>query len=88
LRFTALTPLEKWPSSDGCAAQTQDPCLVGMEACATAHHWAREPIGLGHEAKFMPPAHVKASVKRNRNDAADRFGGRHRGRQRDRGHCL
>jgi transposase len=49
----------------------QEPCLVGMEACATAHHWARELITLGHEVKLMPPAYVKAYVKRNKNDAAD-----------------
>jgi transposase len=48
-----------------------DPCLVGMEACATAHHWARELIGLGHDVKLMPPTCVKAYVKRNKNDAAD-----------------
>jgi transposase len=48
-----------------------EPCLVGMEACATAHHWARELIALGHEVKLMPPAYVKAYVKRNKNDAAD-----------------
>jgi transposase len=42
-----------------------------MEACATAHHWARELIALGHEVKLMPPAYVKAYVKRNKNDAAD-----------------
>lgn len=47
------------------------PCLVGMEACATAHHWARELAALGHEVKLMPPAYVKAYVKRNKNDAAD-----------------
>ena len=47
------------------------PCLVGMEACATAHHWARELIALGHTVKLMPPAYVKAYVKRNKNDAAD-----------------
>ncbi len=35
------------------------PCLVGMEACATAHHWAREPRRLGHEVRLMPPAYVK-----------------------------
>ncbi len=46
-------------------------CLVGMEACATAHHWARELAALGHEVKLMPPAYVKAYVKRNKNDAAD-----------------
>jgi transposase len=51
--------------------QTLEPCLVGIEACATAHHWARELIGLGHEVKLMPPAYVKAYVKRNKNDAAD-----------------
>ena len=49
----------------------QESCLVGMEACATAHHWARELIALGHEVKLMPPAYVKAYVKRNKNDAAD-----------------
>jgi transposase len=47
------------------------PCLVGIEACATAHHWARQLIALGHEVKLMPPAYVKAYVKRNKNDAAD-----------------
>jgi transposase len=47
------------------------PCLVGMEACATAHHWARELTALGHTVKLMPPAYVKAYVKRNKNDAAD-----------------
>lgn len=47
------------------------PCLVGMEACATAHHWARELAALGHEVKLMPPVYVKAYVKRNKNDAAD-----------------
>jgi transposase len=47
------------------------PCLVGMEACATAHHWARELAVLGHEVRLMPPGYVKAYVKRNKNDAAD-----------------
>ncbi len=47
------------------------PCLVGMEACATAHHWARELTRLGHEVRLMPPQYVKAYVKRNKNDAAD-----------------
>jgi transposase len=47
------------------------PCVVGIEACATAHHWARELIALGHRVKLMPPAYVKAYVKRNKNDAAD-----------------
>ena len=48
-----------------------EPCLVGMEACATAHHWARELSALGHEVRLMPPAYVKVYVKRNKNDAAD-----------------
>jgi transposase len=47
------------------------PCLVGMEACATAHHWARELKKLGHEVRLMPAKDVKAYVKRNKNDAAD-----------------
>jgi transposase len=36
-----------------------EPCLVGMEACAGAHHWGREIIALGHEVRLMPPAYVK-----------------------------
>lgn len=49
----------------------QPSCLVGMEACATSHHWAREIAALGHEVKLMPPRYVKPYVKRNKNDAAD-----------------
>jgi transposase len=48
-----------------------EPSLVGMEACATAHYWAHELTALGHTVKLMPPAYVKAYVKRNKNDAAD-----------------
>jgi transposase len=47
------------------------PCLVGMEACATAHHWARELKKLGHDTRLMPPTYVKAYVKRGKSDAAD-----------------
>src|SRR5436190_14441090 len=47
------------------------PCLVGIEACATAHHWARELTRLGHQVRLMPAKDVKAYVKRNKNDAAD-----------------
>jgi transposase len=46
-------------------------CLVGMEACATAHYWARELKKLEHDARLMPPTYVKACVKRGKNDAAD-----------------
>jgi transposase len=47
------------------------PCLVGMEACATAHHWAREIAALGHNVQLVPPAYVKPYVKRGKTDAAD-----------------
>ena len=47
------------------------PLLVGMEACATAHYWARELTKLGHQVRLMPAKDVKAYVKRNKNDAAD-----------------
>src|ERR1700688_2295722 len=51
--------------------QRLPPCLVGIEACASSHHWARELGALGHEVRLMPPAYVKAYVKRHKNDAAD-----------------
>jgi transposase len=47
------------------------PCVVGMEACATAHYWARELRAFGHEVKLMPPSYVKPYIKRGKNDAAD-----------------
>jgi transposase len=47
------------------------PCLVGIEACGTAHFWARELIAMGHQVKIMPPSYVKACVRRGKNDAAD-----------------
>jgi transposase len=46
-------------------------CLVGMEACSTAHHWARTLIKLGHTVRLIPPAYVKPYVRRGKNDAAD-----------------
>lgn len=46
-------------------------CLIGIEACGTSHHWARELSGLGHQVKLMPPAYVKPYVKRGKTDAAD-----------------
>ena len=51
--------------------QDLPPCLVGLEACATAHYWARELTKLGHEVRLMPAKDVKAYIKRNKNDAAD-----------------
>jgi transposase len=47
------------------------PCVVAMEACATAHYWAREIGALGHDIRLVPPAYVKPFVKRQKNDAAD-----------------
>ena len=47
------------------------PCLVGMEACASAHYWARELQALGHEVRLIPPQYVKPFVKTNKNDASD-----------------
>jgi transposase len=47
------------------------PCLVGMEACASSHHWARELIVLGHDVRLMAAQYVKPYVKRGKNDAAD-----------------
>jgi transposase len=46
-------------------------CLVGIEACASSHHWSRELQALGHTVRLMPPAYVKPYVKRHKNDAAD-----------------
>jgi len=51
--------------------QRLQPCLVGIEACASSHHWSRELQALGHTVRLMPPAYVKPYVKRQKNDAAD-----------------
>ena len=48
-----------------------NPCVVAMEACASAHHWGRLLIEQGHEVRLIPPAHVKPYVRRGKNDAAD-----------------
>ena len=47
------------------------PCLVGIKACGTAHHWAREIKALGHEVRLIPASYVKPYVKRGKTDAAD-----------------
>src|SRR3546814_19805747 len=49
----------------------QSPAVVVMEACGSAHYWAREMIRLGHEVKLIAPHYVKPFVKRQKNDAAD-----------------
>ena len=51
--------------------QKLQPCLVGMESCGTAHHWAREIRALGHTVRLIPPQYVKPFVKRGKTDAAD-----------------
>ncbi len=51
--------------------QKLPPCLVGIEACASSHHWSRELQALGHRVRLMPPAYVKPYVKRQKNDATD-----------------
>src|SRR6201987_3958009 len=51
--------------------QKLPPCLVGIEACASSHHWSRQLQALGHTVRLMPPAYVKPYVKRQKNDAAD-----------------
>src|SRR6201981_581753 len=59
-RRYVLTFFQKLPS-----------CLIGMEACASSHHWSRELQALGHTVRLMPPAYVKPYVKRHKNDATD-----------------
>lgn len=51
--------------------RTLPPCLIGIEACATGHHWARVLMALGHEVRLMPASYVKPYVKRQKNDATD-----------------
>src|SRR5258705_12796139 len=51
--------------------QKVPPCLVGIEACASAHHWSRELQGLGHKVRLIPRPYVKPYVRREKNDAAD-----------------
>jgi hypothetical protein len=47
------------------------PCVIGIEACPTAHHWSRKLLALGHTVRLMPPSYVKAYLKRSKNDAND-----------------
>lgn len=48
-----------------------EPCLIGMEACSSAHHWARELTKFGHDVRLIPPMYVKPYVKRGKSDAID-----------------
>jgi transposase len=50
---------------------SQPRCLVALEACGGAHHWARELLAMGHDVRLIPPAYVKPFVKRHKNDAVD-----------------
>jgi transposase len=77
-RFTASTPPEWSSSDDGCAAQkparffrAQEPSLVGMESCATAHHRARELIALGHEVKLLSLSRSDRLLGNRRNAKID-----------------
>ena len=49
----------------------QPPCLIGLGACGTAHHWARTLSAMGHEVRLIPPAYVMGYVKRGKSDALD-----------------
>src|SRR5271168_4298994 len=60
--------------------QKLPPCLVGIEACASSHHWSRELQAIGHTVRLKPPAYVKPYVKRQKNDATDSTGQRFRQR--------
>jgi transposase len=62
-------------------------CLIGIEACATSHRWARELTKLGHQVRLMPAKDVKAYVKRNKNDAADARGDLQGGTAADHAFC-
>jgi transposase len=51
--------------------QKLPPCLIGIEACASSHHWSRQLRALGHTVRLMPAAYVRPYVKRQKNDATD-----------------
>src|SRR6266576_3467900 len=77
-RFTALMRRVRRFCAGSCGAgkcwrffSRLPRCVIGLEACATAHYWARELAALGHEVRLMPAQYVKAYIKRNKNDAAD-----------------
>ena len=57
-----------------CPLEKLQPCLIGIEACATSHHWSRALTVLGHTVRLMLPAYVKPYVKRQKNDVTDAAG--------------
>jgi transposase len=74
----ALMQPARWSCAVSCGASTSwrffqklPPCLVGIEACASSHHWSRELQALGHTVRLMPPVYVKPYVKRQKNDSTD-----------------
>src|ERR1039457_3088406 len=72
-RWLRLKVTDGKPNGD--VTMPLQPCLIGMEGCATAHFWPRELAKFGHTVKLMPPAYVKPYVKRGKNDATDTFNG-------------
>jgi len=66
--FKRTYPTANW--AQGIGSTNYRPCLSGMEACGTANHWARELTSVGHIVRLIPPAHPKAYLRRNKNDAA------------------
>ena len=70
-KFTALMRRVRRFCVSDCGFSRIPRCVVGLEACATAHYWARKLGALGHEVRLMPAQYVKAYIKRNKHDAAD-----------------
>jgi transposase len=62
-------PIKRAKSLEHCANRAH--CVIGMEACSGAHHWARQLTKMGHQVKLMPAEFAKAFNIRNKNDAAD-----------------
>lgn len=77
-KYTAPMPRARRSSIENCVGadvlrffEKLPPCLVGLEACGSAHYWARAIVALGHDVRLIPPVYVKPFVKRGKTDAAD-----------------